>query len=549
VNKPVLRCAVYTRVSNDSGLEQDFNSLDAQRESAEAYIKSQAHEGWKLVRDRFDDGGLSGGSMDRPALQRLLAKIREQRIDVVVVYKVDRLTRSLADFAKLVDIFDAHKVSFVSVTQSFNTTSSMGRLTLNVLLSFAQFEREVTAERIRDKVAASKKKGIWMGGVVPYGYRVENRKLLIVEDEAEIIRLIFDLYLAHGSVRTVQHELRQRGLFSRERTSSSGRKSGGIPFTNGPISHILRNRHYIGEINHKDQSYKGEHEAVLDRDLFERVQTRLGSQRCERMTDRAKSHALLLGKLFNGAGELMSPTYAVKQGVRYRYYISVSAMQSRPRSDSHVHRVRAEIVESAVVAALQKPGRTGDPKEGESTQNQEIGGGNLQPTSDSRGSEPDAVAREFVEKQLVRAVIRADKIQITRREDRDTDETTILTVPWTPASSARRKEILEPEISNGASKSLGPDERARLLRAMVLARGWMHELIEGSIPDAAAIAIREGRSERSIRMTLSLAFLDPALVKAAVDSCLPQGYGVTKLADLPPRFEDQWSALGLQKPF
>ena len=232
-----VRCAIYTRVSTDAGLEQDFNSLDAQRESAEAYIKSQAHEGWRLVRERFDDGGYSGGSMERPALQNLLDRVRERRIDVIVVYKVDRLTRSLADFAKLVEAFDAHGVAFVSVTQSFNTTTSMGRLTLNVLLSFAQFEREVTGERIRDKIAASKKKGLWMGGVVPLGYRCEARKLHVDEEEAAIVRMIFDLYLKLGSVRALQRELRRRDVRTRVRTLATGKTVGGVHLTSGPLAH------------------------------------------------------------------------------------------------------------------------------------------------------------------------------------------------------------------------------------------------------------------------------------------------------------------------
>ena len=239
-----LRCAIYTRVSTEHGLEQDFNSLDAQREAGRAYVKSQTHEGWRLVKESFDDGGFSGGSLERPALQRLLAAIRSRLIDVVVVYKVDRLTRSLADFAKLVEIFDAHGVSFVSVTQSFNTTTSMGRLTLNMLLSFAQFEREVTGERIRDKLAASKRRGIWVGGIVPLGYEVRERKLLVREDEAQTIRLIFERYLALGSLPALQRELRERGVVTRRRTLSSGRTVGGVPLTNGPLAHILRNRVY-----------------------------------------------------------------------------------------------------------------------------------------------------------------------------------------------------------------------------------------------------------------------------------------------------------------
>jgi site-specific DNA recombinase len=254
-----LRCAIYTRVSSDAGLEQDFNSLEAQRESAEAYIKSQAHEGWRLVRERFDDGGYSGGSTDRPALQRLLDRIRERRVDVVVVYKVDRLTRSLADFAKLVELFDAHGVSFVSVTQAFNTTTSMGRLTLNVLLSFAQFEREVTGERIRDKIAASKKRGLWMGGVVPLGYRLDERKLYVDDDEAAAVRLIFDLYLELGSIRALHRELKRRDIRTRLRTLATGNTVGGVHLTNGPLSYILRNRHYLGEINHHGRSWPGEH--------------------------------------------------------------------------------------------------------------------------------------------------------------------------------------------------------------------------------------------------------------------------------------------------
>ena len=346
-----LRCAIYTRVSSDAGLEQDFNSLDAQRESAEAYIKSQAHEGWRLVRERFDDGGYSGGSTDRPALQHLLDRIRERRVDVVVVYKVDRLTRSLADFAKLVELFDAHGVSFVSVTQAFNTTTSMGRLTLNVLLSFAQFEREVTGERIRDKIAASKKKGLWMGGIVPLGYRLDERKLYVDGDEAAAVRLIFDLYLELGSIRALQRELKRRDLRTRVRTLATGNTVGGVHLTNGPLSYILRNRHYLGEINHHGRSWPGEHPAIIDPETFEKVQARLGEQRVARAA-RLKSTALLRGKLFNEAGERLTPTYAVKDGVRYGYYVSTSAMQSRDRGGSAIHRLPAAALETAVVNAL-----------------------------------------------------------------------------------------------------------------------------------------------------------------------------------------------------
>ena len=266
--KANLRCAIYTRVSSDSRLEQEFNSLDNQREASEAYIKSQAHEGWKLIRDRYDDGGFSGGSMERPALQKLLEDVRQGRIDVIVVYKVDRLTRSLADFAKLVELFDEHDVSFVSVTQAFNTTTSMGRLTLNVLLSFAQFEREVTGERIRDKIAASKKKGIWMGGVVPLGYRVESRALHIVEEHAEVVRSIFRRYLTLGSVVRLKAALDHENVRLPIRIDGTGKKTGGGLFSRGHLYKILSNPIYIGRVAHRDQVYEGQHPAIVDRDAL-----------------------------------------------------------------------------------------------------------------------------------------------------------------------------------------------------------------------------------------------------------------------------------------
>ena len=349
-----LRCAVYTRVSTDHGLEQEFNSLDAQREAARAYIKSQAHEGWTPVRVSFDDGGFSGGSLDRPALQLLLAAIRGRRIDVVVVYKVDRLTRSLADFAKLVELFDAHGVSFVSVTQSFNTTSSMGRLTLNVLLSFAQFEREVTSERIRDKIAASKRRGLWVGGPVPLGYAALNKKLVVVEEEAKRVRLIFRLYLEFGSLGRLLPELRRRGVVTKRRELAGGGVIGGIPFTRGPLAYLLRNRFYLGEVVYRGKVSQGEHPAILDPELFAAVQERLTEQHHGFIRARAGSQALLLGRLFDDRGNRMSPTHANKQGVRYRYYVSCTLAQGRPEAAGSVARVAAAEVELPVLQALRQ---------------------------------------------------------------------------------------------------------------------------------------------------------------------------------------------------
>jgi site-specific DNA recombinase len=270
-----VRCAIYTRVSTDQGLDQDFNSLDAQYEACSAYIKSQAHAGWTLSRSRYDDGGYSGGSTDRPDLQRLLDDIRARKIDVIVVYKVDRLTRSLADFAKLVELFDAHGVSFVSVTQQFNTTTSMGRLTLNVLLSFAQFEREVTSERIRDKIAASKRKGLWVGGPLPLGYELRDGKLTVVEDEAERVRLIFRRYLQVSGINELARELRDRNVRTKAKLLSTGGIRGGIPFGRGMLSHLLRNRFFIGEVEYKGEILPGEQPAIIDRNLFDAVQQKL----------------------------------------------------------------------------------------------------------------------------------------------------------------------------------------------------------------------------------------------------------------------------------
>ncbi len=282
--KPV-RCAIYTRVSTEHGLDQEFNSLDAQYDAASAYIKSQAHAGWTLIRSRYDDGGYSGGSTDRPDLQRLLDDIRARKLDVIVVYKVDRLTRSLADFAKLVELFDAHGVSFVSVTQQFNTTTSMGRLTLNVLLSFAQFEREVTSERIRDKIAASKRKGLWVGGPLPLGYHMKDDKIAVVEDEAERVRLIYRRYLELSGVNALVRDLRERDIRTKSRLLATGATRGGVPFGRGSLFYLLRNRFYIGEVKYKNEILPGEQPAIMDRALFDAVQQKLTDQWTNRIHD------------------------------------------------------------------------------------------------------------------------------------------------------------------------------------------------------------------------------------------------------------------------
>ena len=362
LSKPI-RCAIYTRVSTNSGLDQEFNSLDAQYDAASAYIRSQAHARWTLVRMRYDDGGFSGGSTDRPALQRLLADVRARKVQVIVVYKVDRLTRSLADFAKLVELFDAHGVSFVSVTQQFNTTTSMGRLTLNVLLSFAQFEREVTAERIRDKVAASKRKGLWVGGMVPLGYQLKDGKLSIVEEEADRVRLIFARYLALGSVNRLVLELRERDIRTKIRRLSNGNTRGGVPFTQGPLFYILRNRFYLGEVIYKGEICPGPQPPLIDRALFDAVQRRLTEQRSHHVRTRNRSEAPFRGLLFDSAGNRMVPTHATRHGVRYRYYVSQPYLRGHAKPPpGAIIRVPATEIERAVAKAIEEHRRHINPE-------------------------------------------------------------------------------------------------------------------------------------------------------------------------------------------
>ncbi len=350
-----LRCAIYTRKSSEEGLEQDFNSLDAQREACEAYIRSQAGEGWRVIKTAYDDGGFSGGSMKRPALTRLLSDIEAGAVDVVVVYKVDRLTRSLTDFSRIVEAFDARGVSFVSITQAFNTTTSMGRLTLNVLLSFAQFEREVTGERIRDKIAASKAKGMWMGGPCPLGYDAVGRKLEINPAEAELVRMIFARYLELGSVYALKAELDAKGVVSKRRIKKTGAEEGGQPFSRGALFQLLKNPLYVGEVRHKDRTYPGQHAAIISQEVFDAVQASLQDNAVTRRDRPLRSaEAWLKGKAFDAEGRPMSPSFGYgKTGKPFRYYVTAAAPAGR--SDPEVvHRVSAPQLEALVADRLKR---------------------------------------------------------------------------------------------------------------------------------------------------------------------------------------------------
>jgi site-specific DNA recombinase len=514
---PSLRCAIYTRVSTDAGLEQDFNSLDAQREASEAYIKSQTHEGWKLVRTGYDDGGYSGGSIMRPALQKLLEDIGSGLIDVVLVYKVDRLTRSLADFAKLVELFDAHKVSFVSVTQAFNTTSSMGRLTLNVLLSFAQFEREVTGERIRDKVAASKKKGIWMGGNVPLGYRVDNRKLIFEPGEAAIVKMIFERYLGLASLPALVAYLNEKDVRTRLRESSNG-IIGGVHYTTGSLSYLLRNRIYIGEIGHKGQRYQGEHEALLDRTLFDAVQAQLAENtQADRRTPK-ETGAILTGRIFDDRGNVMTPSYSVKRGLRYRYYVSRACVEGRKNEKGTTHRVPAYEVENEITQALWAADPAG-----------------------ASADIPDLIAK------ICRVRIEAEHIVVELLTSEEGVNRAPLRIRWSPRPTKVKRNIILPHAD--PSKDQRPiqvEQRDRLLRAVAKGRLWLKELVAGTVSDPDAIAVREGRSKRSVQMMISLAFVAPDIIEAAVAGAIPRGIGLTRLMDLPPLWSEQRARLGLK---
>lgn len=345
-----LRCAIYTRKSSEEGLEQDFNSLHAQREACEAYIASQKSEGWALVRDQYNDGGISGGTLERPGLRRLLADVEDGLVDVVVVYKIDRLSRSLMDFSKLVEVFDRNGVTFVSVTQSFNTTTSMGRLTLNILLSFAQFEREVTAERIRDKVKASRMKGMWMGGYVPLGYDVVDRKLVVNEEEAAKVRMVFERFVEVGSATVLARELRNDGFRSKQ----------GALIDKGYLYRLLNNRVYRGEAVHKGKAYAGEHKAIIDTRLWEQVHDIMGESPRKRANNtRTQTSALLKGLLFTATGAAMTPSSTKKDTRRYRYYVSMDLLKNRETPEDGIpRRLPADTAEAAVVAEIRRVLRT-----------------------------------------------------------------------------------------------------------------------------------------------------------------------------------------------
>jgi DNA invertase Pin-like site-specific DNA recombinase len=510
------RCAIYTRKSSEEGLEQDFNSLDAQREACEAFVKSQAGEGWRLIKTLYDDGGLSGATMERPALQRLLADIREYLVDVVVVYKVDRLTRSLADFAKMVEVFDAQHVSFVAVTQQFNTTTSMGRLTLNVLLSFAQFEREVTGERIRDKIAASKRKGMWMGGCPPLGYDAHEHRLLINEDEAVKVRDIFDRYLRLGSVRPLQLELDRDGIRSKRRISTSGRASGGHSFSRGALYKLLSNPIYVGEIRHRCTSYPGQHLPIIERDIWEQTAARL-RQRQTRPSQPTAGGApsLLLGKLFDEQGEGLTPTHTKKGQRRYRYYISRSLLKGVGQEG---WRLSAAELDGIVLAAVKQ--MLGDQRllvaavEAHDLAASQLA--TLLRVATERGRRLESVPQghEQLRALVERVELRTAGLRLTLRLPLPTAthrEANILVTHDLPLQIRRRGVEKRLLIGGAAAPRVRIDPA--LLKAVARAHCWLDDLLSGRVASMAAIGEREGVSKRYVSRVIRLGLLAPKIVE------------------------------------
>ena len=559
-----VRCAIYTRKSSEEGLEQEFNSLQAQREACEAFIHSQRQEGWLCLRAAYDDGGFSGATMDRPALQQLLADLTAGRVDTIVVYKIDRLTRSLADFAKIVEILDAKGASFVSVTQQFNTTTSMGRLTLNVLLSFAQFEREVIGERIRDKIAASKKKGMWMGGVPPLGYGVRDHKLVMIDSEADTVRLIFRRYAELGSVRLLQAELEARGIRSKSWTSVSGRLVGGKPFSRGALYLMLQNRTYLGKIVHKGQFHRGEHTPIIDQPLWDAVQEQLAGNTARRQCGRrTRQPSLLAGMMFDGDGNRMTPSHAGKNGAHYRYYVSGSLITKDRTETSAGLRIPAVEIEHLVSSRLH--GWLLDPGSIYKSTWGRLTDASTQQRLVARAADigrhwpelPVPRKRAVLTALIERIEVRFDQIDIhlhplrlcalldppaTPSQGVNDDEIELLSVPVRLRRAGREIRMV---INGTGSFAAKPD--ARLIKLLLRARRFNATLAQGEGVPFAALAEREGVSRSYFTRLVRLSYLAPDITQAILDGRQPSDLTSEKLLEhsrLPLVWHDQRIVLG-----
>ena len=537
VTRAPVRCAVYTRKSSEEGLEQSFNSLDAQREACEAYILSQKHEGWILVPGSFDDGGFSGGSMKRPGLAEVMAAVEGGLIDIIVVYKVDRLTRSLADFAKMVEVFDRRGVSFVSITQAFNTTSSMGRLTLNVLLSFAQFEREVAGERIRDKIAASKAKGMWMGGLPPLGYDPVETRLVINEAEASHVRKLFALYRHLRSVDAVIAEAAQLGITSKLHESAAGRISGGSPISRGQLYRMLQNPIYVGDIRHGSIRYKGQHAPLLPHALFNEVQSLIaGNRRREKGSPGAGDRALLCGLLHDESGYALGSTHSCRGKRRYRYYASsASAPKTLQLPAQELERLTVakiagflaselstfemgEIVNSATLAA----------------QGRELEAKLLNRTG--------ARLRATIENIVHKIVVFDDRLEVKLVPAAVCNLRGVaFSIPLRVSRSRKSLRLVFGNQESGEDRSL--------VALVAQGRTWLEEIVYGEAPSIAAIAAAARVTERYVSRLIGLAFIDPLLAEVLAAGCHPAGLTASdlKYADVPADFSAQRTKLKLHE--
>jgi DNA invertase Pin-like site-specific DNA recombinase len=503
--KPV-RCAIYTRKSTEHGLELEFNSLDAQREACEAYIKSQASQGWRILPQPYDDPAYSGGTLDRPALKQLLTDIEAGIVDVIVVYKIDRLTRSLADFAKLVETFDRRSISFVAVTQQFNTTSSMGRLTLNVLLSFAQFERELSSERVRDKVAASRRKGKWTGGTVPLGYEAKDKKLVINPKEAETVRTIFNQYLQLKSFSLLVQDLDKRGIVTKRRDTKVPKYRGGIPFTYGPLAHLLKNRIYLGEMHHSGKWYPAEHRRILDQNTFNQVQALLAANRITTQTRRSNGGALLAGKLRDDRGNKMSPSFTVKNGVRYRFYVSRAVLSGRTAQAGSVARIPAQLIEDVVINAARKHF-----------------------SLDSKLTDDEL--RSGVMASVTEAVVHSKKIVIVLQTTESSDPAETIEISWQVPVKSTPAPLLSSTNLNQ------PDPK--LLRAVIRSHSWLRDLQSRKFNSIEALAASANLHPKVVRRELRYAFLPPSITGTIVNGDPSQ---TLALAQFPKRLPFAWSS-------
>lgn len=546
----LLRCAIYTRKSSEEGLEQGFNSLDAQREACEAFIASQQHEGWKLVPTFYDDGGYSGGNMDRPALKQLLQDIDQKKVNIVVVYKVDRLTRSLADFAKIVEQFDAKDISFVSVTQQFNTTSSMGRLTLNVLLSFAQFEREVTGERIRDKIAASKAKGMWMGGTPQMGYVANERTLKIDEGQASLIRHIYKRYLTLGSVRLLKQELDKQAITTPKRFASTERQFGGKPFSRGHLYKVLSNPIYIGKITHHEKTYDGQHPAIVDQTTWDATQALMRSNhQGERKRKSAPSASLLLGLVEDDAGHRLVPSHSQKQSKRYRYYISEPLNKTSRGDEPDGIRIPASELEGLVINQLADWLRDEsavlkilNPK---ANQTQQISAAIKQ---NQKLLNQDSKERyEFIHGLVKKVMILKEAIQITINPSalfEDLHHSVELITIETQAKIERCGMAMRLMVGNNTALQM-PDQT--MINSIRKAQDWLEKITSGKVASVSEIATQEGMTSNAITRLIYRAFLAPDIIRSIMNGTQPatlNSYLLKRIVPLPLDWDEQRKLLG-----